>query len=165
MGGKPVVPNEVKKKRGTLRADRAPVISLKASLPRVGTAEPPFPLGPIATEAWHRIIGRAGEWIAISDRDALAMLCQALEFHADLGARIAADGPVLFTEKGYAYPHPAVGMRQTCEDAIRKWMATLGLTAADRTKLGIAMVETQSKLERYAQMHQAASQRDGRRAG
>jgi P27 family predicted phage terminase small subunit len=119
-------------------------------------------LGPIATEAWQRIVDYAGAWIAVSDRDALTMLVKDIEFLAGLEARLATDGPVLYTDKGYAYAHPAVGMRTSAEESIRKWMNHLGLTPADRAKLGIAMVESQSRIDKYRDRMQ---QKAGHRAG
>jgi P27 family predicted phage terminase small subunit len=162
MPGPARIPNEIKKKRGTLRPDRAPVVQLQNSLPRVTEAGVPEGLGPLATEVWLRIVENAGSWIAVSDREALTMLCKSVEFHADLSARINVDGPVLFTDKGYAYAHPAVGMRASAEDSIRKWMNQLGLTPADRAKLGIAMVESQSKIDKYRERLLA---KGGRHAG
>ena len=162
MPGPARIPNEIKARRGTLRKDRAPVVQLQTSLPKIADEDLPAGLGPSASESWRRIVGHAGSWIASSDREALEMLCKAIEFHADLSARINADGPVLFTDKGYAYPHPAVGMRSTAEDSIRKWMNHLGLTPADRAKLGIAMVESQSKLDAF---RDRLSRKAGHRAG
>ena len=162
MPGPARIPNEIKAKRGTLKASRAAVISLQPSLPRVTEAGVPEGLGPLATEVWLRIVENAGSWIAVSDREALTMLCKSVEFHADLSARINVDGPVLFTDKGYAYAHPAVGMRASAEDSIRKWMNQLGLTPADRAKLGIAMVESQSKIDKYRERLLA---KGGRHAG
>ena len=162
MPGPARIPSEIKAKRGTLRKDRAPVVSIQGSLPALESGDAPAGLGPIGTEAWQRIVQHAGTWIANSDREALEMLCQAINFHADLTARIDADGPVLYTDKGYAYAHPAVGMRSTTEDSIRKWMNQLGLTPADRAKLGIAMVESQSKIDKF---RERLERRAGHRAG
>lgn len=165
MAGPKKTPLEIKAKRGTMRGDRDKVVQLSGHLPRVSAADVPADLGPIAQEAWTRIVERAGEWIAISDRDALRLLCQAIEFHSDLSSRIAQDGPLLYAKNGYAYANPAVGMRANTEDSIRKWMATLGLTAADRATLGIKMVEGQTAIERYAAKHQQATGKVGHRAG
>ena len=162
MPGPARTPSEIKAKRGTLRKDRAPVVSIQGSLPALSADDVPSGLGVIGAEAWSRIIEHAGSWIAISDRDALTMLCKAIEHHADLTARLAADGPILYTDKGYAYAHPAAGMRSTTEDSIRKWMNHLGLTPADRSKLGIAMVEQANKLDQFRRRLEA---KDGRRAG
>lgn len=153
MPGPKKIPAEIKEKRGTLRPDRDPVVHIAQHLPRVTEADVPEDLGPIAREAWLRIVDRAGDWIAISDRDALRLLCKAIEFHHDLEMRIVQDGPILYAKNGYAYANPAVGMRATQEDNIRKWMATLGLTAADRASLGVRLVETQTAIERFAQKH------------
>ena len=162
MPGPARIPSEIKAKRGTLRKDRAPVVSIQGSLPALESGDAPAGLGPIGTEAWQRIVQHAGTWIANSDREALEMLCKAINFHADLTARIDADGPVLYAPSGYAYPHPCVGMRSTTEDSIRKWMNQLGLTPADRAKLGIAMVESQSKIDKF---RERLERRAGHRAG
>lgn len=153
MPGPKKLPAEVKEKRGTLRKDRDPVVHIASHLPRVTEDDIPEDLGPIAREAWLRIVERAGDWIAISDRDALRLLCKAIEFHQDLEMRIIQDGPIMYAKNGYAYANPAVGMRATQEDNIRKWMATLGLTAADRASLGVRLVETQTAIEKFAQRH------------
>lgn len=165
MPGPKKTPLEIKEKRGTLRKDRTPVVQLASRLPRVAEADIPNDLGPVAREAWIRIVERAGEWIAISDRDALRLLCKAIEFHGDLEMRLAQDGVILYAKNGYAYAHPAVGMRASTEDSIRKWMATLGLTAADRASLGVKMVETQSAIDRFASRHNQATSKRGHRAG
>jgi P27 family predicted phage terminase small subunit len=149
MPGPKATPNEIKSKRGTLR-NRGQVVQIKAQLPRLADAARPTDLGPIASEAYERILTAAGEWLAVSDLDAVAMLAKAIERHTDLAARLMQDGPVLYTDKGYAYAHPAAGMLSTTEDSIRKWTASLGLTASDRVKLGLVMVESRSKLEEFA---------------
>jgi P27 family predicted phage terminase small subunit len=90
------------------------------------------------------------------------MLCRDVEMMANLEAKLSEDGPVLYTDKGYAYAHPAMGMRTSTGESIRKWMNHLGLTPADRAKLGIAMVESQSKIDKYRDRMQ---QKAGHRAG
>ena len=159
---KQVVPNEIKARRGTLKASRVPVNNSPVKVIGAADMPPPEGLSPLALEAWHRILGHASTWIAASDREALTMLVQALDFHAQLTKQIAEQGPVLLTDKGYAYANPAVGMRATQEEGIRKWMNQLGLTPADRTKLGLAMVESVSKVEQFRQRLAA---KDGHPAG
>ena len=122
----------------------------------------PLSIGCVFGSSKGTTSGYAGAWIAVSDRDALTMLVKDIEFLANLEARLATDGPVLYTDKGYAYAHPAVGMRTSAEESIRKWMNHLGLTPADRAKLGIAMVESQSRIEKYRDRLAA---KDGHRAG
>jgi P27 family predicted phage terminase small subunit len=162
MSGPAKTPNEIKARRGTLKPSRAVVVQIQNSLPRASELGVPDGLGPIATEAWERIVQYAGAWIAVSDRDSLTMLVKDIELLANLEARISVDGPVLYTDKGYAYDHPAMGMRHSTEESIRKWMNHLGLTPADRAKLGIAMVESQSKVDKYRERLAAKA---GHRAG
>jgi len=159
---KQVVPNEIKARRGTLKPSRVPVNNAPLKVVAAADMPPPATLSPLALEAWQRILEHAGSWIAASDREALTMLVQALEFHAQLTKQIAEQGAVLLTDKGYAYANPAVGMRATQEEGIRKWMNQLGLTPADRTKLGLAMVESVSKVEQFRQRLAA---KDGNPAG
>ena len=149
MPGPKATPNELKAKRGTLR-NRGAVAQLKASLPRLSDIAAPEDLGPIAAVAYARIVEHANEWLAASDMDAVAQMAKALQRHAELSEKLSQDGPVLYTDKGYAYAHPAAGMLNSTEDSIRKWAATLGLTASDRVKLGLVMVEGRSKLEEFA---------------
>ena len=162
MSGPAKTPNEIKARRGTLKPSRAVVVQIASSLPRASELGVPDGLGPIATEAWDRIVQYAGAWIAVSDRDSLTMLVKDIELLANLEARVSVDGPVLYTDKGYAYAHPAMGMRHSTEESIRKWMNHLGLTPADRAKLGIAMVESQSKVDKYRERLAAKA---GHRAG
>jgi len=162
MSGPAKTPNEIKARRGTLKPSRAVVVQIANSLPRASELGVPDGLGPIATEAWDRIVQYAGAWIAVSDRDSLTMLVKDIELLANLEARVSVDGPVLYTDKGYAYAHPAMGMRHSTEESIRKWMNHLGLTPADRAKLGIAMVESQSKVDKYRERLAA---KGGHRAG
>jgi len=162
MSGPARTPNEIKARRGTLKPSRAVVVQIQNSLPRASELGVPDGLGPIATEAWERIVQYAGAWIAVSDRDSLTMLVKDIELLANLEARVSVDGPVLYTDKGYAYAHPAMGMRHSTEESIRKWMNHLGLTPADRAKLGIAMVESQSKVDKYRERLAAKA---GHRAG
>jgi phage terminase small subunit len=53
----------------------------------------------------------------------------------------------LFTQQGYAYANPLVGMLSTIENEIFKLFSVLGLTPADRTRLGIGEVKARSKLD------------------
>ena len=147
--GRKPLPNEVKAKRGTLQPSRAKVIQLQGGLPRLDPADVPADLGPIGQEAWNRITEYASAWLAVTDREAVTMACKAIEAHVDLSARLQADGYVLFTDKGYAYAHPAYGMRQSVEGQLYKWLSMLGLSPTDRAQLGIAMVQGQSLVDQY----------------
>ena len=71
-----------------------------------------------------------------------------MDRRAEYVARLANDGYVLFTDRGYAYQHPIAGMLTALEAQITKWLSLLGLTPSDRGRLGVAEVRAQSALER-----------------
>jgi P27 family predicted phage terminase small subunit len=148
------LPNEVKRKRGTLRPDRVPTpITSIAALPPAAPAsldEPPAHLGPAGAESWRRVVGHCRSWLADSDLAAVQLLAEAMDKRADLMARLQSEGWTLYTDKGYAYAHPAAGQLQAVTEEVRKWMQSLGLTPADRSRLGVAEVKARSALEELA---------------
>lgn len=153
------LPNEVKRKRGTLRSDRVPQpISTLAALPPVTPStldEPPAHLGPAGADTWRRVAAHCRSWLAESDLGAVQMLAEAMDKRSDLMARLQSEGWVLYTDKGYAYAHPAAGQLQAVTEEARKWMAALGLTPADRSRLGVAEVKARSALEELAAKREA----------
>ena len=108
----------------------------------------PEHFGPAGLRMWSHCRVIAGAWIADSDLEAVRLLCEGMDRRADLIARLANDGYVLFTDKGYAYQHPASGALATLEAQITKWLSQLGLNPSDRGRLGVAEVKAMSVLER-----------------
>ena len=155
------VPNEVKAKRGTLKPSRV-VAKQGRGVQPLDLLTIPDGLDPIGQGVWARVTS-ACDWLAESDREALTLLCKDEALLAQLTARLEADGAVLYTDKGYAYAHPAWGMRATTEERIYKWLTVLGLTPSDRTRLGIAMVQARTLLEEFREKFAAlpSGPRDG----
>lgn len=141
------LPNEIKAKRGTLKPSRMPA-KQGAGVAPLNNLTLPDGLDPVAQGVWVRVTS-ACDWLAESDREALTMLCRDESLLAQITARLEADGMVLFTDKGYAYAHPAWGMRTATEERIYKWLSALGLTPSDRARLGIAMVQARTLLEEF----------------
>ncbi len=151
--GRKAIPNEVKAKRGTLQPSRMPAKQGKGVQP-LDYATMPEGLDPIAQGVWARIT-TACDWLAESDREALTMLCRDEALLAQLTARLESDGLVLYTDKNYAYAHPAWGMRTATEERVYKWLTVLGLTPSDRARLGIAMVQARTLLEEFREKFSA----------
>ena len=86
-------------------------------------------------------------WISESDQVTLQLLCEKLDRRAELIAKLQASDFVLFTDKGYAYANPLVGMLSTIEVEMTKLFSLLGLTPTDRTRLGVAEVKARSALD------------------
>lgn len=97
-------------------------------------------------DLWDDIRDRAS-WVAETDSTILLLLCEKFDRRAELVAKLDSSDPVLFTDKGYAYANPLVGMISTIENEIFKILGSLGLTPSDRSRLGVAEVKKQSALD------------------
>lgn len=145
MQGRPPVPAEQKRKRGNPGRRPLPDTS------EVGTVVPvtnsaPDHLGEDGTAVYELVTAQCS-WIAESDRPFLVVLCEKIDRREDFKRRLAESSPVLFTDKDYAYPNPLVGMLSTLEKEIASMAGSLGLTPADRTRLGVAEVKAQNAFE------------------
>lgn len=109
-------------------------------------AAPPPGLGDEGARVWSAVL-QAAPWVAQSDMVLLQTLCEKLDRRARVLAELV-DAPLtLETATGYTYPHPLLGVAGRLETEILKMLAHLGLTPAERTRLGVAEVKAQSKLE------------------
>ena len=86
-------------------------------------------------------------WVATSDAKLLIELCEKMDKKYILREQLSDNNYVLYTDKGYAYANPLFSMLNTIENDIIKLLSLLGLTPADRTKLGVAEVKAKGKLE------------------
>lgn len=144
-------PTEQKRRQGNPGHQKLPAPSKVVALaPLADTLDVPEHFGPQAERLWRLAAEHASAWLAPSDEPTLRLACEAMDRRAELIARLQSDGYVLYTDKGYAYQHPAAGMLSNLEQQITKWLSLLGLTSIDRSKLGVAEVKAQSALERIA---------------
>lgn len=143
--GRPPVPTERKRRLGNPGQRKLPDTSKVIALPPVQDATPQQ-LGPAGKAMWDLITNEC-KWLAESDRASVVFLCEKVDRRQDLVARLESSDPVLYTDKGYAYANPLVGMISTVENEIVKLLSLLGLTPADRTRMGLAEVKAKSKLE------------------
>lgn len=130
--GRPPTPNEVKKRRGTARADRVPNLGNLAAVPAV--APEPVELKP--ADALEYVLTAGKIWLAQTDTLALAMLRESIEERAALRAVVIAT--------------QSVDARKALRDLdkqILSQMATLGFDPAGRSRLGLAEVKSATKLE------------------
>jgi len=144
MPGPPRKPNELKRLQGNPGGKKLPEIASVVNLPPVSDA--PVYLSDVSQQLWDDVRSRA-TWIAETDRSALLLLCEKFDRRSVLLAKLEASDPVLYTDKGYAYANPLMGMISTIENEIFKILASLGLTPSDRSKLGVAEVKKASVLD------------------
>ena len=146
MPGPQPKPNELARKQGNPGRKKLPKLADVIPLNQVDST-PPAHLSVAGQGLWLSLRTSA-KWIAESDAALLMMVCEKWDRRAELQAQLAKSDAVLFTDKGYAYANPLVGMLSTIESELAKMLSLLGLSPADRTKLGIAEVKAQSALER-----------------
>lgn len=152
MPGPPPTPAERKRRLGNPGRRPLPKLAEVTSLPAAAGAEPPEHLGESGRAVWEVVTGLG--WVSESDRVAVTLLCELLDRRNDFVERLEASAPVLFTDKGYAYPNPLVGMLSTLERQIARQLGAIGLTPADRTRMGLAEVRAKSKLEELMEARQ-----------
>lgn len=138
-------PNEVKRKTGNPGQRPLPALASVTALPQV-TEQAPLHLTEATRKLWLEIRSLA-TWIGNTDQSTLVLLCEKLDRRAELIAKLQASDYVLYTDKGYAYANPLVGMISTIETEITKLFSLMGLTPVDRSKLGVAEVQTASALD------------------
>jgi P27 family predicted phage terminase small subunit len=155
--GRPPTPTERKRRLGNPGKRALPDPANVVALPPVAD-DAPAQLGPAGKAVWE-LVTQEAKWLAESDRPTMVMLCEKFDRRQDWLARLESMEPVLYTDKGYAYANPLVGMLSTLETELAKLLSALGLTPADRTRLGVAEVKKQSNLEKLL------AQRQGRNGG
>lgn len=138
-------PNELKRKNGNPGQRKLPALASVTALPQV-TEQAPLHLTEATRTLWSDIRDRAS-WIGNTDQPTLVLLCEKLDRRAELIAKLQASDFVLYTDKGYAYANPLVGMISTIETEITKLFSLMGLTPADRSKLGVAEVKAASAID------------------
>lgn len=143
--GRPPKPNELKRAQGNPGKRPIKVLASVTTIPQA-TAKAPEHLSPASQELWKRLRETAF-WISNTDQSSLQLLCEKLDRRNELVAKLQSSDFVLFTDKGYAYANPLVGMLSTIETEITKLFSLLGLTSTDRTRLGVAEVKARSALD------------------
>ena len=127
--GRPTIPIEVKRRRGTLRADRTP--ATLTVLPPVTDEQ----LGRGSVAESLRTIG-ANAWIAETDLPTVRLAQQL----ADDAERLRAALDDAFSKDVFMAYNATLRELRAC-------LSLLGLSPTDRSRLGVAEVKARSKLE------------------
>jgi hypothetical protein len=136
--GRPTLPIEQKQRRGTLRADRLP--NGLPALEMVNSNELPEPLrelGEAGSDFWQKVFETGGRWISHKTD---ITLCQIVAEQLDERDQLR---ELVMSEKG---SRERSGLREL-EKALVSNLSLLGFTPSDRSRLGVAEVKTESKLE------------------
>jgi HPt (histidine-containing phosphotransfer) domain-containing protein len=136
--GRPNKPIELKKKHGTYRPGRTPANVTPISLERAETTpEPLRPLGEAGQAFWLSIWKEGINWIS-PQTDIFLVQVTAEQFdEREQLKEIISNDP---------QPRNRSGLREL-DKQITGNLAALGLNPAERSRLGFALVKTESKLE------------------
>lgn len=138
--GRPPLPLEEKRKRGTLRSDRLPAAGLTEveRLPEVdGAPEPPAQLREEGRQFWASVFD-SGRWLWKSvDRHLVALTAELIDERREL--RVLADQQPENTRLRAA-------LRQLDKQLVSN-LSLLGFSPADRSRLGLVEVKTKTKLQ------------------
>ena len=135
--GRPPIPLEQKRLRGTLRNDRLPNGQPLTVVQLEGIPEPPSGLGEVGLEFWA-LAHSAGHWIShTTDRQLVTMACQQIEEREQLRALVV-ENPE---------DNRLRSSLRDLEKAVTTSLALMGFSPADRSRLGLVEVRKESKLE------------------
>lgn len=149
MTGKPV-PNEIKRLRGTLRADRVLSPSLRVSLEQGELPEPPAGLGELGRAIWGRVLGEGRAWVSYRlDAFLVGIVADQFEERASLRELV---------ESQPENPRLRTALRELDKQLVSN-LGSLGLTPSDRARLGFVEVSKESKLTKLQELMQRAEDR------
>lgn len=105
--------------------------------PVVGAPEPPDWLCEVAREEWFRL---CGELLALGmlhrmDRALITAYCETWAEYCEAVQRVRDEGHVVISEKGGAYQHPWVGIKNQAAERLIRLAGHFGLSPAARTRI------------------------------
>ena len=139
------VPIEKKRALGNPGKRALPALSDTFAIEALSSA--PLNLTGAGLDAWNQISSNS-PWLSESDLTLLSLYCEKVERHVEMVEKLKNSDYVLLTDKGYMYSNPLVGMISTIETDMVKILSLMGLTPADRSRLGLAEVKAASTLEK-----------------
>jgi hypothetical protein len=146
--GPPPKPVERKRATGNPGKRRLPEVRSAIVIPdEVEVPIPPRPLGADGTVLWDRAWTAAHGWLSpATDGELLLMLCESIDERATLRYRVMAHGD--------GDERKAL---RSLDKQIMAGLSLLGFTPTDRTRLGLAEVKKQSKIEELRERQAARS--------
>lgn len=142
--GRPPIPNEQKKLKGTYRPGRNPVpVAQAQELERAQEIPKPLsPLGDSGQSFWVSIWQTGLNWISPqTDIHLVQLVAEQFDERAELRESVRTN----------SIPRERSGLREL-EKQLTGNLAALGLNPSDRARLGFALVKTESKLENFLRM-------------
>ena len=149
--GRPAKPLEVKRALGNPGQRPLPDAPLPGEgLEGVSSVPTPPELGEAGLELWYHVWTAGRTWLAPeSDRTIVTLLCQAQDEATAIREIIASGEEPRFytTANGQMVTHPLVTQLANLRAQMTAWLAAIGFSPADRSRLGLAEVRVRDELD------------------
>ena len=110
----------------------------------------PPQLGQAGLDLWYHTWTAGRTWLAVeSDRTIITLLCNAQDEAEEIRLKIQSGEVERFytTANGQMVTHPLVTQLATIRTQMTGWLAALGFSPADRSRLGLAEVRVRDELD------------------
>jgi P27 family predicted phage terminase small subunit len=149
--GRPSKPLEVKRALGNPGQRPLPDAPLPGEgLAGVTSVPMPPELGEAGLELWYHVWTAGKTWLAPeSDRTIITLLCNAQDEAEEIRLRIQSGEIERFytTANGQMVTHPMVTQLANLRAQMTAWLAAIGFSPADRSRLGLAEVRVRDELD------------------
>jgi len=150
--GRPAKPLELHRLAGNPSKKSLP----DAPLPGEGLAAveglptPPANLGPEGVALWNHVWVAGKSWMSPdSDQTIVSMLCEAQDDYCLIRETINSGAEPRFyvTANGQMVTHPLITQLQNLRAQMTAWLAAIGFSPSDRSRLGLAEVRVRDELD------------------
>jgi P27 family predicted phage terminase small subunit len=141
------MPNERKRRIGNPGKRALPELAAVTPLPALSN-DTPVSLGPYGAELWESITATAKAWLAPSDHPMLMLLCELADRRETFRKSLIEHGTLIERPgDGHLVANPAAAMLSDVEKRMVHIASLMGLTAADRTRIGLGEVKAKNAFE------------------
>lgn len=145
--GRPPKPAEQKRRLGDPGRHGLPAVNDVAALEPLSADVPPH-LKSEGAELWQAVSTAAKPWLAPSDSFTLLMLCELYDRRAEYKKCLTDYGTLIQRPiDGHLVANPAAQLLIQTEKQIMDIASSLGLTPADRSRMGLAEVKAKNAFE------------------
>ena len=145
--GRPPKPAEQKRRLGDPGRHGLPDVQDVAPIEPLSADVPPD-LGTAGAELWISVNEAAKPWLARSDMFTLHLLCELIDRREEYKQALVDHGTLIQRPiDGHLVANPAAQLLIQTEKQITDISSSLGLTPADRTRMGLAEVKAKNAFE------------------
>lgn len=144
--GRPVKPAEQKRRLGNPGKRALPDVATVTPLPALPADVPPS-LEAAGAALWVGVTDRAAAWLAPSDEPVLLLLCELADRREIFRTALEEHGALILRPDGHMVANPAALMLSDVEKRMVHIASLLGLTPADRTRIGLGEVKAKNAFE------------------